>query len=73
MIDFKNSIQTSRIPIDSQNAARDLVTNLAGYDNSVRASEIPDKARRLIAANPSVCVAAAFIVGGILGWLTSRR
>ena len=73
MIDFKNSIQTSRIPLDSQNTFGERVTNLPAYDDSVRASEIPDKARRLIAANPSVCVVAAFIVGGILGWLTSRR
>lgn len=73
MIDFKNSIQKSRIPLDSRKAIGDLGTNLPTEFGSVGASDIPDRARRVIAANPSVCVAAAFIVGGILGWLTSRR
>ena len=73
MIDFKNSIQKSRIPLDSRNAIGGALINLPSEDGSVVASDIPDKARRLIAANPTVCVAAALIVGGVLGWLTSRR
>lgn len=73
MIDFRNSIQKSRIPLDPQQANGVLVTKWPASDGGVVASDIPDKARRLIAANPSVCVAAALIVGGVLGWLTSRR
>ena len=73
MIDFKNSIQKSRISLDSQNGTSSPEDHLLGFDRGVASLDVPDRARRVIAAHPSVSVAAAFIIGGILGWLTSRR
>ncbi len=36
-------------------------------------SNFPDVARRIISSSPAAYVAMAFAVGGIFGWLTSRR
>ena len=72
MIDFKNSIQKSRLT-DSQTRTGVNQTSFQTEGRGFATSEIPDRARRLIAASPAVSIAAAFVVGGILGWLTSRR
>jgi len=73
MIDLNNSSPKSKMLFErnetheiSRVSSDNPVTGIAHY-------EFADKLRRLIASSPTMCVSAAFVIGGFLGWLTAKR
>lgn len=73
MIDYADSIPDLALLSENRVALQNKRINFANPARSTSNSEIPDKLRRFIASKPTVCISAAFVVGGLLGWLTSKR
>ena len=74
MIDFAKTRSPLRSATSSKNRAFDSEELLADSPHGTNvSSEFANRARRLIAEKPAVCVTAAFVLGGIIGWLTSKR
>ena len=73
MIDFKNLNSKPRISIEQHVNEQAIASFGEPSDLPFGATVIPDEARRIIASMPSVCIATALIIGGLLGWLTSKR
>ena len=73
MIDFATPARKNRVldPNNSDEFRR--IDSIFSSNDGDSKSDIPDVARRIISSRPSICVAMAFVVGGIVGWLTSRR
>jgi len=42
-------------------------------DDRFGATAIPDEARKIVASMPTLSIATSLIIGGIFGWLTSKR
>ena len=73
MIDFATSIQkTSKFP-ERYNAGKSYLGEIVVDEHAEGASAISDTARRLIGSKPAMYFTIAFAVGGLLGWLTSKR
>ncbi len=73
MIDFANSIQKTKT-FPKRNNAEDTHFGDTTVDaNGVETASISDISRRLIASNPAMYFTIALAVGGIQGWLTSKR
>ncbi len=73
MIDFSTTLRSPNGSHD-QRLREDLLYDCAitsEYDEGDFRSI--DFARQSIAAKPALFIAFAFAVGGVLGWLTSRR
>lgn len=73
MIDFANSIQKTGTFPEGINAEDTLLGDTTVDAHGVETASISDTARRLIASNPATYFTIALAVGGILGWLTSKR
>ena len=73
MIDFVKPIQKNRVlnrPVNDEFKKADLAfSSHSGNANP----DLPDLARRIVSTSPAKSVLSAFAVGGIFGWLTSRR
>ncbi len=73
MIDFGTVVRKNRaLDPHNRDEFRSIDSVFSSNDSESR-SDFPDAARRIISSRPAVCVALAFAVGGIVGWLTSRR
>ena len=73
MIDFATPVRKNRVldRLDSDEFKKvDLVVS---SDNDITNSDFLDMARRIVSTSPAASVVLAFAVGGIIGWLTSRR
>ena len=73
MIDFKNLNTKSRISVGQQ--VNEQAIALFGKLSNDRfgATAIPDEARKIVASMPTLSIATSLIIGGIFGWLTSKR
>lgn len=74
MIDFATSMQKTK-RLHEQQVKEDRVGDKFGdtLDDDKVASPILDATRRSIALRPAFYLTIAFSVGGLLGWLTSKR
>lgn len=73
MIDFATPVRKNRV-LDPHNSDEFIrIDSVFSSNDGDSRSDFPDVARRIISSRPAVCVALAFVVGGIVGWLTSRR
>lgn len=73
MIDFVNAYTDSATFVEREAGHSEKTIDSYHRDLGKSGLELPDKVRELVALNPSLCVSAAFLAGGILGWMTSRR
>ena len=73
MIDFKNLNTKAKILIEQHGNEQAICSFGESSNDRLGAKAIPDEARKIIASMPSVCIATAAIIGGIFGWLTSKR
>lgn len=73
MIDFPQTSPDERTYYGRLDAERFFSRPYRSPELYAHKSKIPDQARRLIASKPALFIAAAFIAGGALGWLTSTR
>lgn len=73
MIDFATQVRKNRV-LDPPHREEDkqLDSVVSSKDDNTK-SDLSDMARRIVSSSPAACVALAFVFGGILGWLTSRR
>lgn len=73
MIDFATPVRTNRVldPLHSDEFKQ--VDFVFSNNNGNTNSDFPDLARRIVSSSPAVSVTLAFLFGGILGWLTSRK
>ena len=73
MIDFATQVRRKReldpIEIDPFKMANAIFLNPL----SETGAAFPDAARRIVSSNPLGSIAMAFAIGGLIGWLTSRR
>ena len=73
MIDFATSIQKTRNYPERHDEAETYVGGAVVDEKGAGASSYSDTARRIIASRPAMYFTIALAVGGILGWLTSKR
>ena len=73
MIDFATQVRKNRVLDPLRSDEYKQVDSVFSNNNGNPKSDIPDVARRIISSSPAASVALAFVFGGILGWLTSRR
>lgn len=73
MIDLATTVRKSRVynPLNSHKSKK--VESIFSNNKGIANSDLPDMARRIVSSSPEACIAMAFAVGGIFGWLTSRR
>ncbi len=73
MIDFATQVRKKReldpIEFDPFKIASSVFSNPL----SETGAALPDAARRIVSSNPVGSIAIAFAIGGLIGWLTSRR
>ncbi len=73
MIDFATRVRKNRV-LDPLHSDQDkLVDSVFSRKSGNTHSDFSDVARRMVSSSPAACVALAFVFGGVLGWLTSRR
>ena len=73
MIDFAKPIRKNRVLDRLVNDEFKKVDLVFSSNNGNVNADFPDLARRIVSTSPATSVALAFAVGGIFGWLTSRR
>jgi ElaB/YqjD/DUF883 family membrane-anchored ribosome-binding protein len=73
MIDFSTTIQRNNGLHEQRHQQEMLSDNAIALAVDQNRSDPIDTAREIIAAKPVISLAIAFVVGGTLGWLTSRR
>lgn len=73
MIDFGNSVQKNRTFPERPKAEHSLRGDDSDDEHGYEAPSVADIGRRLIGAKPAMYVTLAFTIGGILGWLTSKK
>ena len=73
MIDFRTTVRKNRVLDPLQSDESKKVNSVLSSGSGNTNQDIPDAARRMISSSPAAYVAIAFIFGGILGWLTSRK
>jgi hypothetical protein len=73
MIDFSTTTQRTKGLHDQRLQQEMLPDNASAREVDQNRSDPIDTAREIIAAKPAIFLAIAFVVGGTLGWLTSRR
>ena len=73
MIDFATPIRRSRVLEPLNRVEYKNGDSVISRNNANTNSACSDVARRIVSSRPAACVAVAFAVGGIFGWLTSRR
>ena len=73
MIDFVTPVRKNRLLNPHNRDEFGSIDSVFSSNDGESRSDFPDGARRIISSRPAVCVALAFVVGGIVGWLTSRR
>lgn len=73
MINFTTPVRKSRV-FDPLNSLEYKKSDSASSTKHARTnSDFTDVARRIVSSSPATCVAIALSVGGIFGWLTSKR
>lgn len=73
MIDFRTTVRKNRVLDPLQSDESKKVNSVLSSGSGNTNQDISDAARRMISSSPAAYVAIAFIFGGILGWLTSRK
>ena len=73
MIDFATQVRKKRELDPNEFDPLKMVRSVLFNPLSETGSALPDAARRIISSNPVGSVALAFAIGGLIGWLTSRR
>ena len=73
MIDFAKPIRKNGVLDRLVNDEFKKVDFVFSSNNGNANDDFPDLARRIVSTSPATSVALAFAVGGIFGWLTSRR
>ena len=73
MIDFSTTNPRTKGLHEQRHHQEMLSDNAIALEVDQNRSDPIDTAREIIAAKPAIFLAIAFVVGGTLGWLTSRR
>ncbi len=73
MIDFSTTIQRNQGLHEQRLPQAMPLDNAIALEHDRNRADPIDTARQIIAAKPAIFLAIAFVVGGTLGWLTSRR
>ncbi len=73
MIDFATQARKKRQLDPIELDPFKMVSSILSNPLSETGSALPDAARRIISSNPVGSVALAFAIGGLIGWLTSKR
>ncbi len=73
MIDFATSSLGNKWQIERNNKRGTDLDESSVAGCNAQCSRGMDTARRLIAERPGFSFAIAFAVGGVLGWLTSKK
>ncbi len=73
MIDLRTTLQRTKGLQEQRLQQEMLLDNAIALEYDENRSDPIDAARELIAAKPAIFLAIAFVVGGALGWLTSKR
>lgn len=73
MIDFATQVRKKRELDPIEFDPFKMVSSVISNPLSEPGTALPDAARRIISSNPVGSVALAFAIGGLFGWLTSKR
>lgn len=73
MIDFATPVRKNRVLDPLQNSDCKRVDSPLSRIQANTKLDFPESARRMVASSPAASVALAFVFGGIVAWLTSRR
>lgn len=73
MIDFATQVRKKRELDPIEFDPFKIASSVFSKPLSETGAALPDAARRIVSSNPVGSIAIAFAIGGLIGWLTSRR
>jgi len=73
MIDFATQVRKKRELDPTEIDLLKIASSVFSNPLSETGAALPDAARRIISSNPLGSLALAFGIGGLIGWLTSKK
>jgi ElaB/YqjD/DUF883 family membrane-anchored ribosome-binding protein len=73
MVDFTATTTTLLPRHEESRRAGERLDSLQLHPHTQACSTVMRAARQFIAARPKACIAVAALIGGVLGWLTTKK